>query len=103
MSFFDLFNKEDRTKTEKRRQNLNSESPLEVFYPSSYKDVEKIIDSLRRGKTVMVHLNSLNVDTKNRIIDMLSGAVYALCGGLYETEKNSDIFIVSPSGVMMNK
>ena len=38
--------------------------------------------------------------TAIRILDMLSGAVFALDGGVYEMEKN--IFMFSPSGIEVN-
>ena len=109
MSIFDLFGKDSRTKKDRtalfaeqaaETQNKVSErGPVTVFNPSSYADVETIIDSLKSGKTAVVHLTVLKPETAIRIIDMLSGAVYALGGGVYEMEKN--IFMFSPSGVEM--
>lgn len=72
-------------------------SPMEVFHPASYDDVGRIIDALRAGKNTIVHLENLKPATALRVIDMLSGAVYALKGGLYEIQKNTYMF--SPSGV----
>lgn len=109
MSIFDLFGKEPRIKrngTEfSEREELSSQEkisergPISVFRPTSYQDVETMIDSLKSGKTAVVHLSALKPETAIRIIDMLSGAVYALSGGVYEVEKN--VFMFSPSGVEM--
>ena len=49
------------------------------------------------GKTAIVHLTDLKAETSIRILDMLSGAIYAIGGGVYEMEKN--IFMFSPTGV----
>lgn len=105
MGLFDLFGKE--TKSERITTRVSEETPYQndmqkkgpvsVFSPTSYKDVEIIIDCLKANKTAIVHLTQLKTETAIRILDMLSGAVYALNGGVYEMEKN--IFMFSPSGV----
>ena len=109
MGVFDLFGKEPRLKRQtSEREELNAykpqetqgKSPVAVFAPKEYREVEKIIDCLRDGKTCIVHLTNLKTETSIRILDMLSGAVYALGGGIYEMEKN--IFMFSPNGVEMN-
>lgn len=105
MGLFDLFGKEPKTKNNRMsvtfdetvNQNLEQKSPIAVYNPTSYQDVETIIKSLKNGKTAIVHLTELKTETAIRILDMLSGAVYALDGGVYEMEKN--IFMFSPTGV----
>ncbi len=109
MGMFDFFGRGDNSKNVERtrdvfktpdlplQNNNEKKQPLAVFNPTSYADVSKIIDSLRTGKTAVVHLNSLKTETVIRVLDMLSGAIYALDGGVYEMEKN--IFMFSPSGV----
>lgn len=106
MGLFDLFGrtprtKEPRTTTQKpfaTSHNADSkQGPVTVFEPTSYEDVEKMIDALKDGKNTIVHLEKLKPEAAIRIIDMLSGAIYALGGGVYEMEKN--IFMFSPNGV----
>ena len=77
-------------------RNQEKSSPVEVFIPTSFNDVEKIIDTMRSGKNAIVQLGNLKPNTKLRVLDMLSGAFYALGGGLYEIQKNS--FMFSPDG-----
>lgn len=106
MGLFDrLFGKNEQTKSEKREflepLSGNGNNPVSIFYPKSYDDVEKIIDTLKTGKNAIVHFSELKENTSLRILDMLSGAIYALDGGVYEMEKN--IFMFSPSGVIVNK
>ena len=110
MGVFDLFGREPRVKRQttereelsafKPQEQEQGKRPVSVFSPKEYRDVEKIIDSLKDGKTCIVHLTNLKTETSIRILDMLSGAVYALDGGIYEMEKN--IFMFSPSGVEIN-
>ena len=76
-------------------------SPVEVFIPTSFNDVEKIINALRNRNNAIVKLGNLKTGTMIRVIDMLSGAVYALGGGLYEIEKNT--YMLSPDGVTVKK
>ena len=52
---------------------------------------------MRNGLTVMVHLTALKTDTAIRVLDLLSGAIYALGGGVYEVQKNT--FMFNPGGV----
>ena len=109
MSMFDFFNRSQKVKEDKETKEqhfggftpMDSEparkNPTAVFSPQSYDDVQKIIDALRQDKTVVVHLNKLKTETAIRVLDMLSGAIYALGGGVYEMEKN--IFMFSPTGL----
>ena len=106
MGLFDLFGKEPRTRTGVSNREFEipttsvpeeKKMPVSVFVPTSFDDIEKIIKVLKIGKTAVVHLSNLKVETQIRVIDMLSGAVFALGGGVYEMEKN--VFMFSPTGV----
>lgn len=106
MGVFDLFGREPKTKSDRAtKQDFNGSAlntndkngPVSVFSPTSYNDVEVIIDAIRSGKNAVVHLTELKTDTAIRVLDMLSGAIYALGGGVYEMGKN--VFMFSPSGV----
>ena len=107
MGLFDLFGRDPKTKNNRLTATfddtvntpLDQKAPIAVYNPTSYSDVETIIKSLKNGKTVIVHLTDLKTETAIRIVDMLSGAVFALDGGVYEMEKN--IFMFSPTGVEM--
>ena len=109
MGIFDLFGRDSKPKTEQGVRGAFSNdsfetkanNPISVFSPTSYEDVETIINALKSGKSAMVHLNSLKTETAIRVLDMLSGAIFALGGGLYEMEKN--IFMFSPSGIEIGK
>ena len=106
MGVFDLFGKEPKSRTERTGRtalgvsNEEKSGPVAVFTPTSYSDVEIIIDAIREGKNAVVHLNELKNNTAVRVLDMLSGAIYALQGGVYEMGKN--IFMFSPAGVEVN-
>ncbi len=115
MGIFDLFGKEPKSKSEQtERRGVgfglnqdqvfnntdNNHGPVSVFAPKSFKDVSAIIDALKLGKNAIVHLTELKTETSIRVLDLLSGAIYALGGGVYEMQKN--IFMFSPNGVEIN-
>ena len=107
MGIFDLFGRENKTKSSEMEERSvysgeekPSKSPIAVFNPTCYEDVEGVINALKNGKSAIVHLSDLKTETAVRILDMLSGAIFALDGGVYEMEKN--IFMFSPSGVEIN-
>lgn len=87
---FDKFTTGEKTEP---KQN----GPLTVFRPKSFKDVESIIETLKNGNQAIVYLSELSVNTGYRVLDMLSGAVYALSGAIYELEPN--VFILNPEGI----
>lgn len=112
MSFFDIFGKNTRSRSFTENSSggaVNSpragENPnkgfLSVFSPTSYEDVQNIIDVLKAGKTAIVHTQNLKPETAARVLDILSGAIYALGGGFYEAEK--DTYFYSPAGLEINR
>ncbi len=107
MGAFDFLGRDSKIRKEEKQREAKPataeggfNSPVAVFSPTSYEDVSTIIDTLKRGKTAVVHLNELKTETAIRVLDMLSGAIYALDGGVYEMQKN--IFMFSPAGVELN-
>ena len=107
MGVFDLFGREQKTRNEKISHEFENSSsvagdkngPVSVFSPTAYSDVEIIIDTLKAGNNAVVHLNELKNESAIRVLDMLSGAIYALGGGVYEMSHN--VFMFSPSGVKL--
>lgn len=68
-----------------------------IFKPSSYDETESVIDSLRARKPVVVNLDEINPAVAQRILDFISGAVYALNGDIRRAARN--IFVVVPSNI----
>ena len=114
MNFFNsLFGKSEPKENTKERffteddfkigqeKEPEKKNPISVYVPKTFNEVEQIIDSMKEGKSVLVHLTAVRTETAIRIIDILSGAVYALGGGVYEMQKN--IFMFSPNGVEVNQ
>ncbi len=68
-----------------------------VFQPQTYEDTQTIIDNLKSRKPVIVNLENLNVDVAQRVLDFISGAIYALDGSVRKVSKG--IFLLAPKGV----
>lgn len=65
--------------------------------PESFSQVQSIVDKLQQGEAVIVKLEELSTEEATRIIDFVSGAIYALEG---DTEKLGDnIFLFTPQEV----
>ncbi len=69
--------------------------------PSTFEEVMALIDNLKIRQEIIVKFTRLPQASAYRILDFLSGAVYALDGTIQEIEKN--IFLVAPSGVAISK
>lgn len=67
---------------------------LKTFKPQSFDDVCKIIDVLLLDRPVVVNLEAVRDDTMQRVIDILSGACYALHGGIEQITEN--VFTITP-------
>nr|MDD6336110.1 cell division protein SepF [bacterium] len=68
-----------------------------LYQPLSYRDTQNIIDNLRNNKPVIVNLENLERDIAQRVLDFLSGAVYALNGRINKVSKG--IFVLTPHNV----
>lgn len=68
-----------------------------VYQPQSYDDTQRIIDELKAGRSIIINLENLKVDVAQRVLDFISGAVYALDGNVRKISRG--IFLVAPSNV----
>ena len=66
-----------------------------VYHPVSYEDAQNIIDNLKARKPVIVNMEELDVATAQRILDFISGAIYALNGTIAKISRG--IFVVAPT------
>jgi len=66
-----------------------------VYHPVSYEDTQNIIDNVKNRKPVIVNMEELEIECAQRILDFLSGAVYALNGTMSKISRG--IFVVAPN------
>jgi len=68
-----------------------------VVEPSNFDEVQQVADHLKERRPVIVNLEAAPVELARRIVDFLSGTVYALDGGLERI--GEAIFLMVPSNV----
>ena len=65
-----------------------------ISQPNTFEQSEEICEHLKEKKSVIVNLEYVNKDVARRIIDFISGAVYALDGNIQKV--SNSIFLVAP-------
>lgn len=68
-----------------------------IMRPTSFEDSQDICDMLLTGRATVVNLEGFDPDEAQRIMDFISGSVYAINGKLHQISKY--IFIFSPDTV----
>lgn len=63
--------------------------------PKTFKDVQSLVNSLVKQRAVIVDMSSINVESRRRILDYLSGAIFALQGAQQRVATN--IYLFTPS------
>ena len=79
------------------RTSGDTQMKMIIFRPTSYDETQSVIDSLKARKPIIVNLDEIDVAVAQRILDFISGAVYALGGDIKKAARN--IFVVAPSNV----
>ena len=65
-----------------------------ISQPNTFEQSEEICEHLKEKKSIIVNLEYVNKDVARRIIDFISGAVYALDGNIQKI--SNSIFLVAP-------
>lgn len=68
-----------------------------IMSPKDYVDVKHLIDNLRLKQAVIVDLIKIEAKDGQRVLDFLSGAIYALGGS--QQRISQSIFLFTPGGV----
>lgn len=77
-------------------QDFNSKSSqMVVFEPRSYAESSGIADHLKSGRGCIINLHRVSKDQAKRIIDFLSGVVYAIEGDVQKIGPN--VFLCTPN------
>lgn len=75
------------------RKNYN----VMIYSPKDLDDVQTLIDFLKRREPAIVNLKEGDMQNAQRILDFISGAIYALNGSVHRIADN--IFLLSPEDV----
>ena len=68
-----------------------------IYSPKGDKDLQLLIECLRRKESCIVNLGAMDNTTAEKVLDFLSGAVYALRGTIKRLQ--GDLFLLTPEGV----
>jgi len=77
--------------------NYNSEKTVILLEPRAYSESQQIADYLKKKSSVIVNLKRVTPDQAKRIVDFLSGTLYAIEGDLQKL--GGGIFLCTPNSV----
>ena len=79
--------------------NIAATTQLKVVVVSieQFDEAREVADHLRSKKPVVINLEKLEKETARRVIDFISGAVYALGGSIQKV--SGGIFLIAPYNV----
>jgi cell division inhibitor SepF len=104
----DWFNEEDVLPTSKKSkfnpshnvvnlQSVKQNTKMILVEPHTYDETQEMADHLRNRRAIVVNLQRLNHDQAKRVVDFLSGTVYAIGGDIQKLGAN--IFLCTPDNV----
>lgn len=76
---------------------VSGSSKMILFEPRAYSESQQIADYLKKRNAVVVNLKRVTPDQAKRIVDFLSGTLYAINGGLQKL--GTGIFLCTPNNV----
>lgn len=75
----------------------NNSNKIIIYQPINSEDAQNMIDSLKTKKPVVANFESVGHENAQRILDIMSGAMYALGGNVYKVA--SGIYVFAPENV----
>ena len=88
---------EEEEVKEKDSTSSNNSGKMILLEPRAYSESQQIADHLKKKNTVVVNMKRVTPDQAKRIVDFLSGTVYALGGDLQKI--GGGIFLCTPKNV----
>ena len=82
---------------EEDKNNTNDGGKMILLEPRAYSESQQIADHLKKKNTVVVNMKRVTADQAKRIVDFLSGTVYAIGGDLQKI--GAGIFLCTPKNV----
>lgn len=77
--------------------NKTSSGKMILLEPRAYSESQQIADYLKNKNTVVVNMKRVTPDQAKRIVDFLSGTVYAIGGDLQKI--GTGIFLCTPKNI----
>ena len=99
-----LFNDKEETHASDEYYDIKSTEIIEeggskmiLLEPRAYSEAQQIADHLKKRNTVVVNLKRVTADQAKRIIDFLSGCIYAIGGTMQKI--GVGIYLCTPKNV----
>ena len=81
----------------KLHETSSQQMKVVVMQPESFEEAREITNHLKNRKPVIVNLEAIDKNVARRVIDFLSGAIYALDGDIQKI--SNSIFLIAPNNV----
>lgn len=78
-------------------QSLKNSSKVVLYEPRVYAEAQEVADHLKNRRSVVVNLQRIDHDQAKRIVDFISGTVYAIGGDIQKV--GTSIFLCTPDNV----
>ncbi|MGC4375561.1 cell division protein SepF [Fictibacillus sp. Mic-4] len=78
-------------------QSVHQQSKVVLVEPRLYSEAQDIADQLKNRRSVVINLQRMPHDQAKRIVDFLSGTVYAIGGDIQKLGPNT--FLCTPENV----
>lgn len=85
------------TNNEMNINEKNTANKMILLEPRAYSEAQQIADYLKSNSSVVVNLKRVTPDQAKRIVDFLSGTLYAIDGNLQKL--GGGIFLCTPEAV----
>ena len=79
---------------------LKTDAKMMIFEPRSYNDATEIVKYLKVQKACVVNIHRLQNEIRQRLIDVLWGAVYAIDGKIQKV--GTDVYLCTPRSVTVD-
>ena len=94
----DIADTEDKSyDVEVDNKNVGNGNGMVLVEPRAYSESQQIVDNLKKRNSIVVNLKRVTNDQAKRIIDFLSGALYALGGDIQKL--GNGIYLCTPKNV----
>ncbi|MBQ2639418.1 MAG: cell division protein SepF [Bacilli bacterium] len=87
----------DKSRSKYHEENGVAGSRMMLLEPRAYSESQQIADYLKARSAVVVNLKRVTPDQAKRIVDFLSGTLYAIGGNLQKL--GGGIFLCTPNNV----
>ena len=88
------------SKKEMKNEDLKSGNKMILVEPRAYSESQQIADYLKNRNSVVVNLKRVTSDQAKRIIDFLTGTIYAIGGDLQKL--GNGIYLCNPNNVSVH-